>query len=105
MCFPFGFAGQIDDIFCCQYVAEILSNDNKKQLYIPEGFAHGFLSLEDNTLVKYKCSQYYSPDAERCLHVADESLQIDWPIHWTEAAMSPKDKIGLSLAECADFFI
>lgn len=86
------------------YQIELLAKDFKF-LFVPEGFAHGFLSLEDNTLVKYKCSQYYSPDAERCLHVADESLQIDWPIHWTEAAMSPKDKIGLSLAECADFFI
>jgi dTDP-4-dehydrorhamnose 3,5-epimerase len=76
-----------------------------KFLFVPEGFAHGFLSLEDNTMVKYKCSQYYSPDAERCLHVADESLQIQWPIDWKNASMSPKDEIGLRLEDCADYFI
>lgn len=76
-----------------------------KFLFVPEGFAHGFLSLENNTQVKYKCSQYYSPDAERCLHVADPNVAIPWPVHWSETAMSPKDMAGLNLKECSDYFI
>jgi dTDP-4-dehydrorhamnose 3,5-epimerase len=88
-----------------QHLMIELKASDFKFLFVPEGFAHGFLSLEDNTLVKYKCSQYYAPDAERCLHVADESLKIEWPIDWKKAFMSPKDTIGLSLKDCSDFFI
>lgn len=88
-----------------QHLMIELNSSDLKLLFVPEGFAHGFLSLEDNTLVKYKCSQYYAPDAERCLHVADPSLQIPWPIDWQSASMSPKDTIGMKLADCAGFFI
>ncbi len=88
-----------------KYLMIELKASDFKFLFVPEGFAHGFLSLEDNTLVKYKCSQYYSPDAERCLHVGDESLQIQWPIDWKNAAMSPKDVVGMRLEDCVDYFI
>ncbi|MEN9332909.1 MAG: hypothetical protein RLY35_89 [Bacteroidota bacterium] len=88
-----------------QHLMIELNAKDFKFLFVPEGFAHGFLSLEDDTMVKYKCSQYYAPDAERCLHVGDSGIQIPWPISLTSASMSAKDQAGLSLSECSDFFI
>ncbi len=68
----------------------ILSGDNKKQLYIPEGFAHGFLSLEDHTLVNYKCSNFYHPESERSIIWNDPTLKIDWGIN--KPLIAEKDK-------------
>ncbi|HIP48100.1 MAG TPA: dTDP-4-dehydrorhamnose 3,5-epimerase [Lutibacter sp.] len=58
----------------------ILTAENKKQFYIPEGFAHGFLCLEDNTIFSYKCSQYYHSESEAIIQWNDASLGIDWEI-------------------------
>jgi len=58
----------------------ILSAENKKQLFIPKGFAHGFLCLEDETIFTYKCSQYYHSDSEGVIKWDDEDLAIDWEI-------------------------
>tara|TARA_B100000963_G_C22525708_1_gene625201 strand:- start:551 stop:1096 length:546 start_codon:yes stop_codon:yes gene_type:complete len=55
-----------------------LSSENKIQFWIPSGFAHGFVSLEDDTLFSYKCTQFYSKDHERALLWSDETLNIDW---------------------------
>lgn len=57
-----------------------LSSDNKKQLFIPEGFAHGFLTLSDTTVVCYKTTEYYFPRDEGGIHWADPTLSIEWPI-------------------------
>jgi dTDP-4-dehydrorhamnose 3,5-epimerase len=67
-----------------------LSDKNHKKLWIPSGFAHGFLSLENNTLLSYKCSEYYSIDHEMSLRWNDELLNIDWGI--TEPVVSEKDQ-------------
>ena len=64
-----------------KHVAVELSAQNKHQLFIPEGFAHGFLTLEDNTIFSYKCTGYYNKDAEGSLHFADEQLAISWPVN------------------------
>lgn len=63
-----------------QHFKLIMSEKNKIQLYIPEGFAHGFLVLEDNTLFSYKCTKYYNKDSERSLLWNDKDLAIDWGI-------------------------
>ena len=78
-----------------QYIAEILSSDNKKQLYIPEGFAHGFLKLSDTSEFFYKTTDFYHPLYERCIHWNDRALNINWP-KFTEIIVSPKDSLGLS---------
>ena len=58
----------------------ILSEENNKRIFIPKGFAHGFLSLEDNTVFNYKCSDYYNKESEGSLLWNDEDLKIDWQI-------------------------
>ncbi len=65
-----------------------LSGDNYKQIFIPKGFLHGFSVLENNTIVSYKCDNYYYPEAEEGVIFNDKDLQIDWKI--------PADKIKLS---------
>tara|TARA_A100001035_G_scaffold279443_1_gene280907 strand:- start:5069 stop:5584 length:516 start_codon:yes stop_codon:yes gene_type:complete len=63
-----------------KWISEVLSNDNKRQLWIPEGFAHGFLSLEDNSQVIYKTTNYYSKDHEEVIKYDDSNYNIVWPI-------------------------
>lgn len=72
-----------------QYQAVLLSGENKKQFYIPEGFAHGFLTLEDNSIFAYKCSDSYSPEHEMSLRWNDPDLNIDWGVE--APLLSPKD--------------
>ena len=78
---------------CGQYVAEILSGDNKKQLYIPKGFAHGFLTLSKTSEFLYKTTDFYHPESERCILWDDETLNIEWPQD-LEVQVSSKDKLG-----------
>ncbi len=73
-----------------------LSAKNKKQLYIPEGFAHGFLTLKKNTIFTYKCSEYYHPETEGCIHCFDKDLAIDWKIK--NVILSEKDKKGIKFS-------
>lgn len=61
-----------------KYHSIILSAENKKQFYIPKGFAHGFLCLEDNTIFSYKCSDFYNPEFERAIRWNDPEIKIDW---------------------------
>ena len=63
-----------------KHVSVILSEQNNKSFFIPKGFAHGFLSLEDNTVFHYKCSDYYNKESEGSLLWNDEDLKIDWQI-------------------------
>lgn len=77
------------------WVGVELSEDNKRQLWVPEGFAHGFVALEGSCEVEYKCSDYYDPTNEACLMWNDPDVAIDWPMR--NVLLSAKDKLGLSL--------
>jgi len=76
-----------------QHVAVILSSDNSKQLYIPKGFAHGFLTLSETSEFIYKVTNFYSPQDERCIAWNDATLNIDWPKN-IDIQLSPKDLMG-----------
>ena len=81
-----------------QWVGEILSAINKKQLWIPEGFAHGFLVLSDEAEIIYKTTEFYSPEHEHCLKYNDKKINITWPSISSPYLLSPKDAKGQSLA-------
>ena len=74
-----------------EYIAEHLSEENHQQLYIPEGMAHGFLTLKDDTIFTYKCSNYYHKDSEDGIIWNDSSLNIDWNIK--NPLVSEKDQL------------
>lgn len=74
--------------FCGWFAAE-LSADNRKMLYIPEGFAHGFLTLTDNTEIFYQISEYYIPESARGVRWDDPAFAISWPVR--PEVMSPRD--------------
>lgn len=82
-----------------QHCALLLSAENRRQFYIPEGFAHGFLSLEDDTIFSYKCSEYYSHEDERSLLWNDEHLGIDWKLDSDRVLLSEKDKNAPAFAD------
>lgn len=84
------------------WVGEILSSTNKKQLWIPEGFAHGFLALSDVAEFLYKTTDYWAPEYERCLLWNDQNLQIKWPMHG-KPLLSDKDTQGLGFKEAEVF--
>lgn len=77
-----------------QWVGEMISADNKKQMWVPEGFAHGFIVLSDYAEFLYKTTDYWAPDFERCIMWNDPDLNIDWPIN-TAPILSTKDKDGV----------
>lgn len=76
-----------------------LSAVNRKILWVPEGFAHGFLALEEGTDLLYKCTSFYSPRNEYTLAWNDPALGIDWPLLGTSPLLSQKDAAGLSLGQ------
>jgi dTDP-4-dehydrorhamnose 3,5-epimerase len=78
-----------------QYVAEVLSDDNRKQLYIPKGFAHGFLTLSETSEYLYKTTDFYCSESERCILWNDKTLNIYWPKDFN-IQVSPKDLLGQS---------
>ncbi|MGM0547282.1 MAG: dTDP-4-dehydrorhamnose 3,5-epimerase [Bacteroidota bacterium] len=80
-----------------QHVATKLSDENKHQMFIPKGFAHGFSVLSDEALVYYKCSDYYYPEGERGLYWDDTDLDIDWRV--TDPIISEKDQHQPRLSE------
>ena len=75
-----------------KHYKHVLSGEHKEQLYIPTGFAHGFLVLEDDTIFSYKCTDYYNKESESTLLWCDESLNINWQIE--DPIISEKDKLG-----------
>ena len=75
-----------------KHVSAVLSAENKRQFYIPKGFAHGFIVLEDNTLFSYKCDDLYCPQADRGMLFSDPELKIEWPKLDVEIKLSEKDQ-------------
>ena len=90
--------------FFGQYVAVELSGDNKKQMFIPIGFAHGFVVLTDTATFAYKVDKYYSPECDRGLAFDDKTLNIDWQLEAKSLLLSEKDTKQPSLAELEDCF-
>ena len=84
-----------------QWVGEVLSAENKKQLWIPPGFAHGFLTLSDTAEFLYKTTDYWSPEHERAIIWNDATLNIDWPLKGIEPTLAAKDAaaVAFSVAE------
>jgi len=79
-----------------RHVSQILSAENKKQMWIPEGFAHGFLTLSDTSEFFYKTTDFYCPESEHCIMWNDPDLDINWPNN-LNIQISPKDLLAKSL--------
>lgn len=79
-----------------QWAGALLSAENKRQLWIPEGFAHGFLVMSEHAEFLYKTTDYWAPEHERCIAWNDPSLAIAWPLAG-EATLSAKDRVGVPL--------
>lgn len=86
-----------------QWVGEVLSAENKKQLWIPEGFAHGFITLSRTAEFVYKTTNFYAPEYERCIKWDDKELNIKWPLS-AFPFLSEKDRMG-DLFLNAEFFV
>lgn len=84
------------------WVGEVLSAENKKQLWVPEGFAHGFLTLSDTAEFLYKTTNFYNPEFERSIRWNDETIAVDWG-NTVEPNVSAKDSVGKTLAEADKF--
>ncbi|MDR2474561.1 MAG: dTDP-4-dehydrorhamnose 3,5-epimerase [Bacteroidales bacterium] len=85
------------------HVAIELSGENKRQFFIPRGFAHGFLVLQDNTVFSYKVDNVYAPTAERSILFCDPAIGINWTVNNDELLLSEKDRHA-SLLENAELF-
>ena len=82
-----------------KYVAVELSAENHRQLFIPKGFAHGYVVLEDDTIFQYKCDEFYHPEAEDGIAWNDPEIGIEWSIDPAEVILSERDKNRVSLSE------
>ncbi|QKF72659.1 dTDP-4-dehydrorhamnose 3,5-epimerase [Aliarcobacter faecis] len=87
-----------------QHVAVLLSDENKKQLLVPRGFAHGFVVLKDDTIFAYKVDNYYSPECDRGIAFDDKELNIDWILKKEELNLSTKDTEQPKLNQTNDLF-
>jgi len=87
-----------------QHVAVELSGENKKQMFVPRGFAHGFVVLTDTATFAYKVDNYYSPECDRGLAFDDAELNIDWRLPKKQLLLSDKDTQQVKLAELTDCF-
>jgi dTDP-4-dehydrorhamnose 3,5-epimerase len=95
---------RVDSPTFSKYVSVILTGENKKQLYIPKGFAHGFLVLSDTATFNYKCTDYYTPESECGILWSDEDISIQWPIDGLEEIfLSNKDKNLKKLSDINGF--
>ena len=82
-----------------RWVGEILSAENKKMLWVPPGFGHGFYVLSPEAEFVYKCTEFYAPEHECCIRWDDSELGISWPLVGQAPLLSAKDLAGVSLAE------
>lgn len=87
-----------------RFVSVRLDAEGGEQLFVPAGFAHGFCTLEPNTMVAYKVDAYYSPENDRNLRWNDPAIGIDWPVTEAEAILSGKDKTAPLLADLGRVF-
>lgn len=87
-----------------QHLKVVLSGENKKQIFIPRGFAHGFVVLTDTATFAYKVDNYYSPESDRGLTFDDAELNIDWQLPKEQLQLSDKDTKQAKLAELSDCF-
>jgi dTDP-4-dehydrorhamnose 3,5-epimerase len=85
-----------------KWVGVLLSAESKRQLWVPPGFAHGFVVLKDNTEFLYKTTDYYAPQHERCIRWDDPAIAIEWPITQTPI-LSGKDQLGVALLDAEVF--
>jgi dTDP-4-dehydrorhamnose 3,5-epimerase len=85
-----------------QWVGEILSAENKRMLWVPEGFAHGFVVLSDTAEFLYKTTDFYAPQHERCVRWDDRDLAISWPLS-VQPSLSAKDAQGKLFSEADKF--
>lgn len=86
-----------------QWVGEILSAENNRQLWVPAGFAHGFVVLSETAEFLYKTTDYYAPAYERCIAWNDADLAINWPLDAATPSLSAKDALGVAFKD-ADYF-
>jgi dTDP-4-dehydrorhamnose 3,5-epimerase len=86
-----------------QWTGVRLSAENKRMFWVPEGFAHGFLTLEDETDFLYKCTAPYAPEHEHSLAWDDPDVGIDWPMDGLDVQLSAKDREGLALSDIPAF--
>lgn len=82
-----------------KYVAVELSGNNQRQMFIPKGFAHGYVVLEDDTVFQYKCDEYYHPESEDGIAWNDPQIGIEWGIPESEIILSEKDKVNGTIDE------
>lgn len=87
-----------------KHVKVELTGENHRQLFIPRGFAHGFVVLSDEALFQYKCDNLYAPESEGAIAWNDPALGIDWQIPPSDVILSDKDKHHPLLADCKDLF-
>ena len=89
-----------------QWEGVLLSSENKRQFYVPEGFAHGFLVVSEEAVFNYKCTDYYAPEYDSGLLWNDEDVAIEWPLDGIdEILLSEKDKVQKKLKELIDLGI
>lgn len=87
-----------------KYVAVELSEENHRQLFIPRGFAHGFVVLTDEVIFQYKCDEFYAPESEGAIAWDDPTLAIDWKIPADKLILSPKDACNPQLKDATGLF-
>ena len=87
-----------------KHISIELSEDNKKQIFIPQGFAHGFVVLSDEAIFNYKVDNKYSPLHERGVVFSDKSLDIDWKVNNEDLIITSKDELLKSFDELEDYF-
>ncbi|MGL4293190.1 MAG: dTDP-4-dehydrorhamnose 3,5-epimerase [Bacteroidales bacterium] len=86
-----------------KWIAIELSADNHRQLFVPRGFAHGFIVLSETALFSYKVDNIYNPTAEKCIFIGDKDLNIEIPINLSDMKLSEKDLKGLSFHDAPKF--
>lgn len=88
-----------------QHVAVLLTEENHRQFFIPQGFAHGFAVLSETAVFQYKCDNFYHPEADGGISILDETLGINWGVAMENALVSEKDAKHVKLAEFDSPFI
>lgn len=86
-----------------KWVGEMLSAENKKSLWVPPGFAHGFYVVSEEAEITYKCTDYYAAEHERTLLWSDPQVGITWPLIENKVVLSDKDRAGSNLIDCETF--